>query len=100
MQTSLWGEQCQASTCPRCVRWKPEWPALDLKIYLGIKQLAPVTVLRDEAKFLREAQKVVVNSGKAKGNIEIGLFKLEGESGKYAFFETWKTLADANADNA
>ena len=67
--------------------------------FSGIKQLAPVKVLRDEAKFKREAMKVVENSGKAAGNIEIGLFKEEGASGQYAFFETWKTLGDANTDN-
>ena len=55
--------------------------------------------MRDEAKFKSEAMKVVQNSGKAPGNIEIGLFKQEGASGQYAFFETWKTLGDANTDN-
>lgn len=72
---------------------------VNLPLSPGIKQLAPVKVLRDEAKFKREAMKVVENSGKAAGNIEIGLFKEEGASGQYAFFETWKTLGDANTDN-
>ena len=85
----------------------------DRYVFLGIRQFAPVTVLRDEAKFKLEALKVVETSSKAKGNIEIkdninkrqhkgnieiGLLKELGASGKYVFFETWETLEDANTD--